>query len=149
VIRLERTHDLALVAAITTHPALWRHVSNDDSGRAEDFWPKEAAWHVLAYDGAELLGVFIAYPITSLLWGMHHCLLPVSWGRSARAAGKAFFAWLWAHSEAEQVLGFVPANNRLAVQYARGLGAKETGRIARCYRSAGVRLDLILFTKEK
>jgi len=151
VIRFERTFDLALVASIITHPALYEFLSDDFYSSAEDFRPNDAPQIVrlLAYDEGELLGLVSTSPINAILWQVDHALLPCAWGRRAREVGKAFFAWLWENTAALKAVGFTPGGNALALRYARSLGMRECGRIARCYQKRFQLQDLVIFEKDR
>ena len=150
-IRFERTYDLALVKSIVTHPALYEFLSDDFFSPAEDFRPNDAPQIVrlLAYEGDELLGLFSASPINAILWQVDHALLPSSWGRRAREAAKAFFAWLWENTPAVKAVGFTPGANALALRFARSLGMRECGRLARCYQKHFQLQDLVIFEKDR
>ena len=151
MIRLERTLDYELIRSIMTHPQVYPHIADDFMPPPENFWPLEspALFRLLAYDGDELLGLFVTHQINGVLWEVDHCLLPNSWGRRARAAGKAFLAWLWENTAAQKVIGFTPASNRLAVRYALGLGLRELGRIPGATQRSFVLIDLVIVGKDR
>ena len=151
MIRLERTLDYGLIRTIMTHPAVYPHISDDFGAAPENFWPMEspALFHLLVWDGEELLGLFITHSINPLLWEVHHCLLPNARGRRAREAGKAYLAWLWENTQAATVFGLTPANNTLALRYARGLGFTEIGRLTGCYLQRSERHDLLIFGRHR
>jgi len=151
MITLERTFDYAQVAAIMRHRRLYRWLGDDFYPPAEWFWPmeNEQICYLLAREGGALLGVCITHPINPLLWEVHHALLPEAWGPRALEIGRAFEAWLWAHTRAERAFGLTPTDNRLALAYARRLGMQEAGRLARCYQRDGQLHDLIIFSKSR
>lgn len=151
MIRLERTLDYELIRRIFTHPKLYPYIFDDFTGAPENFWPMEspALFHLLAYDGEELLGMFVTHSINPLLWEVHHALLPHAWGGRARAAGKAYLAWLWEHTRANTVFGCTPTCNPLAIRFAKSFGLKEIGRLTGCYLRHGELHDLIVLGRAR
>lgn len=155
MIRLERTRDYELVARIMTHPRIYPWIADDFYPAPENFWPHQGdnIFYLLAYDcaeGEELLGLIMTHPINNKLWEAHHCVLPGAWGPKAAAMGAAYFEWLWAFTDAQTCLGLTPADNRLALRFARKvLGMSESGRIPQAIERGGTLHDLIVFTKSR
>ncbi len=151
MIRFERTHNLKLVASILTHEKLWPWISDDFYPAPENFWPNESEYifYLIAFDGDEPLGLYIAHPINTLLWEVHHALLPKAWGARALEIGRAFEAWLWENTHALKAVGFTPACNKLALRYARKLGMREAGRVTKCYQRRFELFDIVIFEKPR
>lgn len=150
-IRIEQTLDYERVASIFTHPKLYPWLSDDFYPPPEQFWPNTSpsVIYLLAFEGDELLGLFMANPINSILWEAHHALLPSCWGARAAVAGEAFLAWLWTHTLCEKVLGFTPGDNKLAIRYAQRLGMKIEGRIKHAIKRRGELHDLVILGQER
>ena len=126
----ERTRDLELVRKILVIPRIWRWVTDDGAPELEDFTPAQAAehtWYVIVWDVAELLGLFIFHPHNSVTWEVHTCLLPKSWGERAQQAAVGVQAWMWSQTDWQRIVTTVPANNRLALRFARRAGMVEYG----------------------
>lgn len=134
-----------------THPKLYPWLADDFYPVAEDFEPMggEAIVYLLAFDGHELLGLYITHSINTLLWEVHHALLPHCWGKRALEVGRAFEAFMWEFTPAQVLLGLTPACNRLALRYAKQLGMTESGRLQGAYQRGGERHDLVIFTKNR
>lgn len=134
-----------------THPRLYSSLADDFSPAPDDFRPLAGAsiFHLLIYDGPELCGLYITHPINAALWEIHHAILPSAWGRTD-AIGAAFDSWFWEHMVcAETVIGFTPANNALALRYARRHGFTECGRIPRAVSKQRQLVDLVVFSKSR
>lgn len=151
MIRFERTRNLKLIASIMTHPDLWPWLSDDFYPAPENFLPieSEAIFHLMAFDGDEPLGLYITHPINTLLWEVHHALLPKAWGPRALEIGRAFEAWMWLNTDALKLVGFTPACNKLALRYAKQLGMQEVARVAKCYQRRFELHDIVILEKAK
>jgi Protein of unknown function (DUF2824) len=151
MIRFERTKNLQLVASIMTHDALWPWISDDFYPAPEHFLPNadESIFYLIPFDGDEPLGVVITHPINTLLWEIHHALLPIAWGARARAIAEAFWLWLWENTHALKAVGFTPSSHRLAIRFAKQVGMQEVGRITKCYQRQFELHDIVIFEKPR
>lgn len=151
MIRFERTRDFELIASIMSRPELYRWIADDFYPAAENFWPlaSDSILYLLAYEGAELLGLVITHPINAVLWEVHHAILPSAWGERAHRIAVEAEQWIWRHTLAAAIVGFTPECNRLALQFARRHGGREVGRIPRAYQRDGALFDLIVFSKSR
>ena len=151
MIRLERTGDVELVASIMRHPRLYPHIADDFYPAPEVFRPLSggAIVHLLAYDGAALLGVVITHPINAVLWEVHHALLPCAWGERAHRVALEAEEWIWRNTLAATICGFTPECNKLALKFARRHGGRAVGRIPNAIQRGGKLHDLIVFAKSR
>jgi hypothetical protein len=145
-VTFERTRDLALVRGILTHPAIWPHITDDGSPSIEDFEPAdpEAVIYLVARDGADLLGLWMAVPRNAVELEVHTCLLPVTWGPRAAIAGREAIEWVWANTRARRIVTSVPEPNRLAHRFAQRTGMTEYGRDPLSFLRGGELFDQIL-----
>lgn len=149
MIELERTFDMNLVAKIMTHPRLWPHLADDFYPAPDNFIPLggDNIFYLLAREAGRILGLCIAHPINTLLWEVHHALLPSAWGRKAHRIGEAFQQWIWDNTKALKLVGFTPSCNRLAVRYALKQGLTKIGEISQCFQRGGMLCDVFIFEK--
>lgn len=149
--RFERTLDAERVLAVLAHPRLYRWLADDFYGSAENFWPPmgETIYHLLCYDGEELLGLFSCNLVNRILWEVHVFLLPCAWGRRARRAAKEFFAWVWANLPAQTLFGLIAEDNRAALDFAQRCGMQHCGRLCNSLRRGGALHDLLIYSLEK
>jgi RimJ/RimL family protein N-acetyltransferase len=124
-----RTTDAALIRSVMTDTRIWSAISDDGSPPREEFQPVicDAIWYVAVHDGAELLGLFMFTPLNTILWEVHTCLLPISWGDRAVAAARQLSPWIWANTQCRRAITSVPAYNRLALRLAKEAGMVEYG----------------------
>jgi hypothetical protein len=151
-ILFERTENAALVREILTHPKIWPWIASDGYPPPEEFWPaaeNPAVHYLLVRSAGEVFGLYITHPINAALWEVDHALLPTAWGAPSYWIGRAFEEWLWANTSAETALGLTPADNALALKYARRHGMTETGRIPKGIKRGGKSYDLVVFTKHR
>lgn len=151
MITFERAGDLELVRSVMTHPQIYPHISDDGSPPAEEFEPIDhpAVWYVLAFDGDELLGLFMFIPQGAACWEVHTCLLPASWGARAAAAAAGAAAWLFKQTECRRIVTAVPICNRLALRFARQAGMTQYGVNPNSFLKHGELHDQVLLGLSK
>jgi RimJ/RimL family protein N-acetyltransferase len=128
MITLKRAQDLEIVRLIITDPAVYRHMVSDGSPDLESFRPveHEKVWYMIAFDDAELLGLFMLVWLSPILLDLHVCLLPNARGRALQAYRRGL-EWLWANTKCLKVTGNTPADNRLALRVAKLAGLEVIG----------------------
>lgn len=142
----EPTVDVDEIKAIITHVALWPHVTDDFSPSREDYQPvmHPSVLYLIVRDHGVLQGLFFFHPINSILSEIHTCLLPHSWGNTARQIAREMLIWFWENSSCERLVTTVPDYNRLALVFAKAAGMVEYGRNPESYMKGGKLIDLIL-----
>ena len=138
VFTFERTLDVAWIRSVVTHPKLWPSISDDFSGKPEDFEPSKepSTWYIAAREEDVLLGLFILTRQTGVCVELHTCLLPIAWGH-ATETGKALFVWVWQNSVCERIVTTVPEFNRLALRASKRVGMTQFGCNERSFRKNG------------
>jgi RimJ/RimL family protein N-acetyltransferase len=146
VIRFEPTTNLELVRRIITTPQVYRHLTDDACPPAEEFQPVNhpSVQYVLAFNDAELLGMWMAVRTNAVTVEVHTCLLPSAWGERALAAARAFSAWIWANTPCRRITTTVPAYNRLALRFAERAGMTQFGVNPASFLKSGTLHDQIL-----
>lgn len=145
MLRFERTHDLALVKQVLTHPKIWPHITDDGCGAPGDFEPVDhpGFWYVVVENGT-LQGMFTFQKQNAVCWEVHTCLLPSAWGKMSREATHGVREWVWANSDCQRIVTSVPAYNRLALRLAKASGMSEYGTNHKAFLRDGELHDLIL-----
>lgn len=149
--KLSRTHDMALVASIMRHPAIWPHVHDDST--PEDWVPSDADcfhWMLVTVDG-DVGGVFLVHAVNGYCYEMHTCLLPHLWGDKAAAAAQMLAGWVFRDTPAQKLVTNVPAYNRAARRFAIAGGMRQEGINRASFMKNGVMVDQIMLgiTKEE
>ena len=141
---IERTHDLAYVREVMTHPAIWPHVS-DDTGDRDTYAPPdhESIYWLVPVDAAPL-GVFLVHPHSAVCWEVHTALLPQARGGKADEAAQALIAWVFGNTSCQKLITHVPAYNRRALAFAKRAGLVEEGRVTRSFLRRGSLIDQYL-----
>lgn len=129
MIHIARSTDYALIRGIMSHPAVYPHLTDDDSPAAADFRPIESdlIWYLVVWDGNQLLGLWMLHPHNAICWEIHTVLLPNSWGDQAHRAAAAVLAWIWQNTPCRRIVTNVPADNRLAYHFALSAGLEVYG----------------------
>lgn len=129
MIRFERTHDMDLVAAVMRHPKVYPRITGDGAPPAKEFTPVDTplASYIAAYDGEELLGVFVLVVQNAVCCDVHVCMLPASWGGRAREAAQQLPEWVWANTPFRRAVASISAHNRLALKFAESAGMRKFG----------------------
>ena len=129
MIKIERSTDYALIKGVMTHPAVYRHLTDDTAPPAGEFRPIESdlIWYLVAWDGDELLGLWLLHPHTAVCWEIHTALLPDAWGARARRAAQVMLKWVWTWTPCRRIVTGVPQGNRLAYRFAIAAGMEQYG----------------------
>lgn len=145
MLRFECTDDLALVRQIITHPRIWPHITDDGCGKPEDFTPQvhDSIKYVIVENGT-LQGMFMFAKQNSATWEVHTCMLPGSWGETAKQAAAGVREWIWQNTDCQRIVTTIPVYNRLAVKFAKQSGMSEYGRNPKSFLKDGVLHDQIL-----
>ena len=138
--------DLHLVKLIVTHPAVYRHLCDDNSPAPGNFIPPQGdlcrylivAWNSVVMGLWAFLGGDPCGP-----WEIHTAMLPEAYGKT-RAASREMLGWVWENTKCAEITTKVPENNRLALALARAAGMREYGIEEKSFLRDGVMLDQIL-----
>lgn len=142
--KIERTHDMALVAEIMRDPAIWPHV-HDDATPA-DWAPTDAEgffWMLVTLDNGDVGGVFLVHALNGYCYEMHTCLLPRTWGEQAAKAAQMLAGWVFNVAGGEKLVTNVPANNRAARRFALAGGMQQEGINRASFMKGGKMIDQI------
>lgn len=147
MIRFERTFDAALVRRAIANPKTYKWHTCDGSPAIEDYQPSMGAniFYAAAWDGDEYLGCFKFEPLNPILWEVHTCLLPSSWGDRAHQAAVDCAAWIFANTPCRHIITHVPEDNALAAHLAVGSGFTVYGTIPASLPRGGKLLAQTLF----
>ena len=123
--KLERTHDMELVAAIMGHPSIWPHIHEDGTTGPAPVDHELFYWLLVSDDAPA--GVFLVHQRTSHCYEMHTCLLPRIWGAGADKAAKLLGDHVFYVMNGAKLVTNVPANNRRALRFAQSNGMQIEG----------------------
>jgi RimJ/RimL family protein N-acetyltransferase len=143
--RFEPTRNYGLIRGILTHPAIFRHVTDDAAPAPADFRPNEdeRIIYLLAWDGAELLGLVMFVPQGAVCLDVHVAFLPTAWGERAHDAMRGAVAWAFVHTGCARIVGAVAVSNPLAIAFAKSTGFAEWGRNPSSFLKNGKLRDVI------
>ena len=141
---IERTHDMAYVRGVITHPAIWPHVADDTCDR-DQYVPTDddSIYWLMPVDGVPL-GVFMVHPHSAVCFEVHTALLPHAWGGSANKAACALIEWVFSRTGCRKLITHVPAYNRRALAFAKRAGMVEEGNNRKSFLRDGVLMDQYL-----
>lgn len=140
--RIARTHDMPLVRGILSHPAIWPYIHDDGVTEPNPIDHEELYW-LLVDDGAPA-GVFLLHPHNTVTYEIHTCLLPRTWGGQSREAAQLVLRWMFENTGCRKVITNVPADNPLALRFARRAGLKDEGVNRKSFLKNGVLLDQLV-----
>ncbi len=146
---LERTHDMELVREILAHPAIWPHIHDDGVSEPAPVDAPSLYWLLVQADGVG--GVFLLHPHNTACYEVHTCLLPRMWGAQATTATHLVRAWMFQNTPCQKLITNVPADNLLALRFAKRCGMTPEGVNRRSFLKGGVLLDqhVLGLTKEE
>lgn len=141
--KIARTHDMALVASIMGHPAIWPHIHEDGTDEPMPLDHEAVNW-MLVHEHGSVAGVFLVHPLTSVCYQMHTCLLPWTWGGVAQQAAQGLLSWAFTYTECQKMVTNVPAYNRAALRFARAGGMQQEGVNRASFMRNGELIDQII-----
>jgi RimJ/RimL family protein N-acetyltransferase len=143
MIHIERSTDYGLIRGIMTQGSIYRHLADDFSPTSAEFQPikSDLIWYLLAWDGNELLGLWMLHPQNGICWEIHTALLPDAWGDRGLRAAKVALAWIWTHTPCRRIVTNVPDDNHLAFRFALAAGMTAYGVNRASFQKNGRLLD--------
>lgn len=141
--------DTELIRLTTTHPGVWKWVSESTS-IPNDPLPVEGLieyWGCFGEDDS-YYGYFRIDSITSMLKEIHTCLLPNARGEKSKKFRNELEDLLGEINGNFTLITKIPSNNRLALKFALDGGMAEVGVIRNGWNSRDGLVDLILLQKE-
>ena len=148
--RIDRTHDMATVKAILSHPAIWPHIHDDMAGECRPLDVGGLYW-LLVEDDEGPAGVFLVHAHNGVCYEVHTCMLPRTWGAQARQATHLCRAWMFQNTPCRKLITNVPAYNLLALRFAKRCGMTLEGINRKSYLKNGELMDqhVLGLTKEE
>lgn len=148
--KIERTHDMVLVASIMAHPAIFKHIAEDGIDAPDPIDHPGLYW-LLVTSGDVPAGAFLLHATGSICYEMHTMILPQFHGEPARAAAQALLHWVFTELDCWKLVTRVPVYNRAARRFALANGMREEGVNRASYLKDGQLIDQILLgiTKEE
>lgn len=142
MMKLERTRDMEKVAAILSHPAIFKHVRDDGVMACEPIDHDAFYWMML--DDGEPAGVFLVHAHNSICYEMHTSILPRAWGDKSADGAQMLLAWAFNTTPCMKMITAVPAYNRAALRFAKAGGMVEEGNNRSSYLRNGELVDQIM-----
>jgi RimJ/RimL family protein N-acetyltransferase len=140
--KIERTHDMQLVARIMGHPAIWPHIHEDGLESPAPMDHEALFWMLVSEDDAPA-GMFLVHARSAICYEMHTMILPEYFGAKASMAAQMLLAWAFRELGCKKMVTSVPAYNRAAARFARANGMKEEGANRASFLRHGELIDQI------
>lgn len=133
---------MSKVAAILSHPSIFRHVGDDSVLACAPL--DHDAFHWMMVDDGEPVGVFLVHAHNSICYEMHTSILPRAWGQKAADAAQMLLAWAFNATPCAKMVTAVPAYNRSAFRFAKAGGMKQEGVNRQSFLHEGTLIDQIM-----
>lgn len=130
------------VAAILSHPAVFRHVGDDSVMACEPV--DHEAFHWMLVTEGEPIGVFLVHAHNSVCYEMHTSILPQAWGSKASKAAKMLLDWAFNGTPCRKMITAVPKYNRAALRFAKAGGMIPEGVNRKSFLHEGELIDQIM-----
>jgi RimJ/RimL family protein N-acetyltransferase len=141
--KIERTHDMQLVAQILGHPAIWPHIHEDGVDAPAPIDHDSLHWMLITED-EKPVGVFLVHGVSTVCYQMHTCLLPQIWGVGAAKAAQMLARWVFDETPCLKLITNVPAYNRRALRFAEAGGMVREGINRASFLRNGEPIDQIV-----
>jgi RimJ/RimL family protein N-acetyltransferase len=129
---IEPTTDMDFIKSVVTHPSVWPHVSDDNSGNPEDFIPPESLLYLGAAENGNRVGFFAISAINSVCCEIHTTMLPSAWGKTIIYTAEVL-DWIFSNTGFLKVITFVPETNKKALNLAIKSGLGVEGFLANSF----------------
>lgn len=141
-VRIERLHERALIAETMAHPRVYPWISDDGCPGPECVADSisDSGLYLGAFSD-EYLGLFVLHAHNAILYEVHTCLLPKTWGSRAAWAAQALIAWVFERTPCLRLITHVPSDNPLALRFAQRAGMVLYGTNPRSILRGGVLRD--------
>lgn len=134
--RIATPEDNALLTSICMHPEVRRWTAFDG---APDFDPSAYTDHPKSFAVIVNDGCFTCPALEQGAYAVHTNLLPSCRGAAALREAQHFLNFVFLHTDAEQLVSMVPANNPQTLWFARAMKFRETYRRPDVWLSGGVK----------
>jgi len=147
--RIERTHNMAVVKEIMSHPLIFPHIHEDGINEVNPLCHEGLYWMLVSDD--KPAGVFLVHAHNTSCYEMHTCLLPRVWGVQSKEAVKLLGNYLFNELVCKKIITNVPAYNKRALRFAKANGMTVEGINRASYLHNGVLEDqtMLGITKEE
>lgn len=141
---IERTTDLNVINSVFKHEAIKRFVCDDYSEDVE-YIIHDSLYYLAAYDGPDLMGMFLSHPISSTIVMAHLAMLPCGRGEKSRELGIEAINWVFNNTAYSKINGMTPIYNKIAIKYNLDVGMKKEGVNKKSFMRNGKLHDQIYF----
>lgn len=141
--KVERTHDMALVASIMGHPSIFRHIAEDGIDEPEPVDHPGFYW-MQAKIAGKVAGLFLVHANSSVCYEMHTMILPEFRGAQASCAAQALLTWAFTTTPCRKMVTRIPDYNRAALRFAEANGMRQEGVNRASYLKDGLLIDQIM-----
>jgi len=144
--RIVRTFDPQIVKTVFLHPTVWQTIQ-DDEPLCPATWEPVFNSHIIylaAFDGDELLGIFLFQRESAATVQGHTAFLPNGYGRAKELTGLAF-EWIWNNTGYSRIYAGVPAENAMARRLVEKAGMSRFGVNADAWLKHGILHDVHLY----
>lgn len=137
-----RLFNPTIIELTIKNPKIYRWLKDDNT--PADWKPtiNEQIYYLGVYDDDnEYLGLFVYLPVTSIIYEVHTCLLPVSWGRGSVEALRASLKWMFINTDCKRVTTRIPDDNKLAIKFGVKAGLEFVGLEPESWLKGGRLID--------
>lgn len=144
--RVVRTRDLSVINAVFKHPENVDMLGDDGSEDVE--YPiTDIVFYLAVYDGVDLCGLFMLFPLNSITLDTHVAFMPEFRGKKALIAGQMMMSWVARNTQFKKLVACIPAINRACCAYAVQSGYTREGVNRASFIKNGVVYDQYYFGK--
>lgn len=138
---MRRTEDLARVASVLKHPAIFKFIGDDYT--PHDWQPQRGPVYLMPDNG----GACISFePITAVMWQVHAAVLPAHRKQSRQWARMAA-RWMAENTPCRSIVAFCYSGNFASMRLVESIGFTHIGTIPRSKLRGGVLLDQKIYAK--
>lgn len=138
-----RTHDVKFIDLIMKHPDVYPWITDD--GSDDDFTVERIVGDDRFYFiSPNEYTVFANFPINTVTWEIHTCILKPGRGKTAIDSAQKMLAYMFGQTPCQKLISWVPKPYKHVLRFALTNGLKIEGLLKDSYLKYGKLHDLTL-----
>jgi len=147
-------NDVDAVNALVKNPDIYSDVTDDASGKMEDFdasylLENPSIYMLGRHNGKGILGMMIFGALNGITYHTHICMGASCRGKDAVGCAQDSIAWMFENTKCRKLVAFVPGHRKTVKMIARAIGFEREGVLKNSFLKDGELMDEVIYGIEK